>query len=106
MAMFGPGLTLVGHRGAGRSNAQVGENTPSSFQLANQLGITWIEMDVRKAADGEIVVYHDEILPDGISTARLESGALKHRDIWTPAKGPGNATPRTGHLRRYKELCG
>lgn len=83
MAVFGPGLTLVGHRGAGRSSARARENTPASFRLAHQLGVPWIELDARQAADGVLVVHHDESLPDGISTAALDSGALKGRGIWT-----------------------
>jgi glycerophosphoryl diester phosphodiesterase len=47
---------VLAHRGASRAAA---ENTPEAFQLALRLGADGVELDVRRAARGELVVYHD-----------------------------------------------
>ena len=44
----------LGHRGA----AEVAENTIPSFEKALEHGADGIELDVRKTADGELVVVH------------------------------------------------
>lgn len=56
-------MTLViAHRGA---SAAFPENTVAAFTGARALGADWVELDVRRAADGALVVLHDEALPDG-----------------------------------------
>lgn len=50
---------VVGHRGAA---AQAPENTLAAFARAAELGCSWIEFDVRLAADGVPVVLHDRSL--------------------------------------------
>ncbi|NLI15414.1 MAG: glycerophosphodiester phosphodiesterase [candidate division Zixibacteria bacterium] len=47
---------LVGHRGA---SAYKPDNTLESFRQAIAEGADMIELDVRKTADGELVLYHD-----------------------------------------------
>src|SRR3954454_15716430 len=47
---------VLAHRGASRAAA---ENTPEAFQLALRLGADGVELDARRAARGELVVYHD-----------------------------------------------
>lgn len=47
----------VGHRGAPRLYP---ENTLEAFDRAVELGAQMIELDVRQAADGTLVVFHDE----------------------------------------------
>lgn len=47
---------VTGHRGA---RGEAPENTVVGFQYALGLGLTIIELDVRMAADGELVVIHD-----------------------------------------------
>ncbi|MBN2653674.1 MAG: glycerophosphodiester phosphodiesterase [Nitrospirae bacterium] len=49
----------VGHRGA---RAYETENSLTSFQKATDMGANAIEFDVRAAADGTPVVFHDEDL--------------------------------------------
>ena len=48
---------IVGHRGAPRLEP---ENTLASFQRAIDMGVDWIEFDLRKTKDGVLVVIHDE----------------------------------------------
>jgi len=57
----GPGdlVRVQGHRGAA---ALAPENTFASFALAERLGADLIELDVRRARDGELVVIHDATL--------------------------------------------
>jgi glycerophosphoryl diester phosphodiesterase len=53
---------ILAHRGA--SNA-ARENTVDAFQLAARMGANAVELDVRRAADGRLMVSHDP-LPDDI----------------------------------------
>lgn len=41
------------------------ENTVEAFRLAADLGADAVELDVRRTADGQAAVHHDEALPDG-----------------------------------------
>lgn len=57
----GPGdpVRVLGHRGAA---ALAPENTFASFAAAERLGADLVELDVRRARDGELVVIHDATL--------------------------------------------
>ena len=57
-----PGPWLVAHRGG---SALAPENTLLAFDLAASLGADALEIDVRRTADGVVVVFHDD------ETARL-----------------------------------
>lgn len=50
---------LLGHRGA-RASRHIPENTLASFDLCLQHGCDGFEFDVRRSADGEAVICHDE----------------------------------------------
>ena len=50
------GFRVIAHRGA---SAQAPENTPAAFARAAALGVTEVETDVRKTADGQLVLWHD-----------------------------------------------
>jgi glycerophosphoryl diester phosphodiesterase len=52
-------VSIVGHRGA---RACAPENTMASFREGWQQGADIIELDVRLAADGHVVVFHDDVL--------------------------------------------
>ncbi len=79
---------MIGHRGAA---AYAPENTMESFRRALELGAEAIELDVRRSADGEPVVFHDPTLdrttdmsgPIGVHTAqalaRADAG-FRHTD--------------------------
>ncbi len=53
------GPTVVAHRGA---SAYAPENTLAAVDKAAELGIRWVENDVQRTKDGELVVLHDESL--------------------------------------------
>jgi glycerophosphoryl diester phosphodiesterase len=59
---------LLGHRGA-RASTGVRENTIPSFDLALKHGCHGFEFDVRRIADGSLVVCHDPQF-EGIEVAR------------------------------------
>jgi glycerophosphoryl diester phosphodiesterase len=48
---------IIGHRGAAGYEP---ENTLLSFQKAVEIGVDWVEMDIRRSADGHLVVIHDD----------------------------------------------
>ena len=47
---------MIAHRGASREAPQ---NTPAAFEAAIALGADAVELDVRRTADGELVVHHN-----------------------------------------------
>jgi glycerophosphoryl diester phosphodiesterase len=51
---------VLGHRGA---SAAAPENTLAAFERARELGADGVELDVRRTADGGLVVHHDAVLP-------------------------------------------
>jgi glycerophosphoryl diester phosphodiesterase len=50
---------VIGHRGA---CGYAPENTLVSFKKAASLGAQWVEFDVKLSHDGELVVFHDDVL--------------------------------------------
>lgn len=67
-----------GHRGAPQ---KARENTLESFRVARQEGADGVELDVRTAADGVVVVHHDALLADGRPVAEVPSADLP---AWLP----------------------
>ncbi len=53
------GPTVVAHRGA---SGYAPENTLAAVDKAAELGIRWVENDVQRTKDGELVVVHDDNL--------------------------------------------
>lgn len=53
---------VLAHRGASRAER---ENTLAAFRRAADLGSHAAELDVRRTADGVLVVHHNPDLPDG-----------------------------------------
>jgi glycerophosphoryl diester phosphodiesterase len=51
--------TVIAHRGA---SAYAPENTLPAIDKAAKLGFTWVENDVQRTKDGELVVLHDDSL--------------------------------------------
>jgi glycerophosphoryl diester phosphodiesterase len=65
--------SVIAHRGASRLER---ENTVAAFRRAAELGADMVELDVRRSADGVLVVHHDAHLGDGravSATAALEA---------------------------------
>lgn len=53
---------ILAHRGASRACP---ENTLEAFRRAGEMGADAVELDVRRTADGALVVHHNPDLPDG-----------------------------------------
>src|SRR5438445_9364775 len=53
---------VYAHRGA---SAAFAENTVEAFRGAAAMGADWVELDVRRTADGALAVHHDARLADG-----------------------------------------
>ncbi|AVH59359.1 MULTISPECIES: glycerophosphodiester phosphodiesterase [Streptomyces] len=53
------GPVIVSHRGA---SAYAPENTLAAIDKAAQMGFSWVENDVQRTKDGELVVLHDATL--------------------------------------------
>jgi glycerophosphoryl diester phosphodiesterase len=64
---------VIAHRGASRAEP---ENTVAAFRRAKELGADMVELDVRRAADGRLVVHHDARLPDGRALSTVASADL------------------------------
>ena len=61
-------VKVLAHRGASRAER---ENTVAAFRRAKAMGADGAELDVRLTSDGELVVHHDPVLPDGRVIADL-----------------------------------
>jgi glycerophosphoryl diester phosphodiesterase len=78
---------VVGHRGAPHAAP---ENTPAAFAAAVAAGATWVELDVRRSADGLLVVHHDAATADGrplIARTAAELSDLGLADLATVLAG-------------------
>lgn len=67
-------MLIYGHRGA---SADFPENTLLAFEGSVTQGADGIELDVRRSADGALVIHHDATLSDGrviseVSVAQLD----------------------------------
>ncbi len=64
---------MIAHRGA---SAHAPENTVEAFRLAVEQGADGVEIDVRRTADGHLVVHHDPYVADGVAIAALTRDQL------------------------------
>ena len=64
---------IIAHRGASAAHR---ENTVEAFRAAGELGATWVELDVRRTADGQLAVHHDAHLSDGRALVELVAADL------------------------------
>lgn len=68
-------VRILGHRGSPR---QARENTVESFRIALLEGADGFETDLRRLADGTIVVFHDAAI-DGVPIATMTIEAMHAR---------------------------
>ncbi|MGA0863724.1 MAG: glycerophosphodiester phosphodiesterase [Ilumatobacteraceae bacterium] len=64
---------VLAHRGASRAER---ENTLEAFETARRMGSDAVELDVRRSADGALVVHHDAHLADGRLICEIDSRDL------------------------------
>jgi len=70
-----PAPTVVAHRGA---SAQAPENTLAAIDKAAEMNVAWVENDVQRTKDGELVVIHDDTLRRTTNAAKI----FPHRSPW------------------------
>jgi glycerophosphoryl diester phosphodiesterase len=63
----------IAHRGASKARQ---ENTIEAFRHARTLAADWVELDVRRTADGALAVHHDAHLSDGRAIVELQARDL------------------------------
>jgi glycerophosphoryl diester phosphodiesterase len=77
--------TVIGHRGLGAGTVDGHpENTLGSFLAAAEAGVDWVEVDVRRTADGTLVVAHNPAYDDGVFYVDVPAaahGTLALRDL-------------------------
>ena len=66
-------VLVLGHRGAPLAAP---ENTIAAFVAARRLGADGVELDVRRTADGVLVVHHDATVPGAGRVAAVEANDL------------------------------
>jgi glycerophosphoryl diester phosphodiesterase len=67
------GFDVQGHRGA---RGLKPENTLPSFEIALDLGVSTLELDLHFSADGDVVVWHDPVIDP--AKCGLKTGAPEH----------------------------
>ncbi|MCE9506999.1 MAG: glycerophosphoryl diester phosphodiesterase, partial [Alphaproteobacteria bacterium] len=70
---------VIGHRGA---KAYAPENTLASIHTAADLGIEWVEIDVKLTKDGVPIIFHD----DELNRCTNGSGLVVETDFKTIAE--------------------
>jgi glycerophosphoryl diester phosphodiesterase len=80
MPVFDVRPAVLGHRGLGKGDV-LGhtENTLGSFLTAVELGLTWLEVDVRRTADHVLVVMHQPAYDDGTFLADISGDQASSR---------------------------
>jgi len=83
--MIRPRPLVLAHRGARRAAP---ENTLPAFVLAVSMGADGVELDVRRTADGALVLHHDPAVGDGGLIAAVPAAQLRadHPEIPTLAE--------------------
>ena len=85
-------MHVIAHRGASRAER---ENTVAAFRRAAEMGADAVELDVRRTADGVLVVHHDAHL-----TAADGGAAIVARRAARPAGARADARCGARRLRR------
>ncbi|MFI0405056.1 glycerophosphodiester phosphodiesterase [Actinomadura sp. 3N508] len=84
--------TVIGHRGHGSGEVTppgaatpVAENTVPSLLAAVAAGLSWVEIDVTRTADDDLVLRHDPTTPEGdhvVDLAATASGLPRLADVF------------------------
>jgi glycerophosphoryl diester phosphodiesterase len=101
----GPGAPplVLGHRGARHAAP---ENTHAAFELARREGAAGVELDVRLAASGEVIVLHDPTLKR-VSPSADERAVedLSFRDLQQVDVGGGERVPLLSDVLDWAQNC-
>lgn len=81
-AIFTPKPAVIGHRGLGGGTVDGRrENTIESYLTAVSRGASWVEVDLRRSADGELVVHHNPTTPDGAFIVDETAAAAERKGV-------------------------
>lgn len=108
------GPSVVAHRGA---SAYAPENTLAALDKAGELGVAWVETDVQRTLDGELVAMHDttlerttdveNVFPDRSPwrVADFTAAEIGHLDAgsWFGAEYVGTRVPTLEEYLRHVE---
>ncbi|MGH3096511.1 MAG: glycerophosphodiester phosphodiesterase [Streptosporangiales bacterium] len=84
MPVFADPPALMGHRGFGKNaEGRPQENTAESFRAAVDAGVDWIELDIRRTADDELVLLHEAAWDDGTLVVTHTAAELSQFGIIT-----------------------
>lgn len=79
-SVFAETPVIVGHRGMGSGLVDgYRGNTIDSFLAALHAGASWVEVDVQRTADNDLVVSHNPDLPDGTRLAEVTAKQAARR---------------------------
>ncbi|NMC43667.1 MAG: glycerophosphodiester phosphodiesterase [candidate division Zixibacteria bacterium] len=90
---------IIAHRGAGHrgKDATAHENTIAAFEAAVAAGADGIEVDVRRTADGVLIIHHDLRFPG----QRLSIPIMSHAEAKKAAGMLGFAVPTLEETVRF-----
>jgi glycerophosphoryl diester phosphodiesterase len=97
-------IEIVAHRGA---NKMAPENTMAAARKCHELGVDWVEADVRMSRDGVFYVFHDELLSrttDGDGIFRFSSSeSIDSLDAgsWFSEHHAGEGVPRLKEMLEW-----
>src|SRR5437763_5502184 len=89
-------MQVFGHRGS-PGFPRFGENTRTSFRKALELGADGFELDVRRCADGTIVVVHDATV-NRTTNGSGRVGDLSYPQLSRFDAGYGDSIPRLSDI--------
>lgn len=75
-----PDPVVIGHRGAAGHHP---DNSLEGFAAARDLGATWVELDTRISADGDVFLSHDPETAGGLVVAESTSADLAAEGLAT-----------------------
>ena len=75
-----PETVVIGHRGAAGHHP---DNSLEGFAAARDLGATWVELDTRISADGDVFLSHDPETEAGTVVATASSAELEAEGLPT-----------------------
>ena len=87
-------VAIIGHRGAA---GHAPENTLAAIRKGIDLGVDFVEIDVRRTADGVLVALHDETV-NRTTNGKGRVDRLSHRDVKRFNAGDGEHIPTVGEV--------
>jgi glycerophosphoryl diester phosphodiesterase len=69
-------MLIISHRGY---HVTLPENTLAAFAAAAEMGVDGIETDLRVSADGQLILFHDRLAPDGREVAEVTAAELSRQ---------------------------